>query len=176
MNRVVPDFRRFAGPIYVLVLLMITLPLLDVAADWATFQPGQVAWRFGAVGLLTGASLMPVFGLILALAIARLAEHHAFAAILSWVALLLALVLLAVAGFFSLDGIQLRAQVRPQALSRFDFAIIKTIIALVLASIVLAWSGVASIRWGRQLRRTRPAGGSQPEDAMLVMGREPVGS
>ena len=154
-----------SGPLYLIALLLIATPLIDFAANAWPARAGDVAWRYGAVGLLSGYVLTPLLGLGLAGAIAVTLEHRLVLrslVIISWVG---ALVLVAASVDFSLDALQLRHNVPAPQGRNFDLGAAKALLKHVSVAMALAWLGTAMLR---SLRAIRVARGERGPVAPLV--------
>src|SRR5687768_7635051 len=73
-----PRLLHLVGPGYAVGGLFILIPFLDNVISVWPFRLGEVAWRFGAVGLFSRSLLTPLLGLFLLLGLSILAEHRLF--------------------------------------------------------------------------------------------------
>lgn len=146
MNPSTAAFRPVAWACYALALLLCLAPLGDLAAGLGSLNPGQVPWRFGAAGLLSGALVLPMLGLGLVLAAALLLEHRGVLRVFMGVSTLLLAVVLLMLVVFALDSLQVRVQVRQDAKRAFDLAAAKAAVTFVLEAIVL---GVLAVQFHR---------------------------
>jgi hypothetical protein len=116
-----------ALPAYVLAVLFMTMGPLDLMLDMPNFEFSSVRWRFGAVGLLVNGLLLPMTGLFLFLAIALLRGHRAAYIAGQVFAGIVVVALLVMFGSFALDSLQIRREVNPEMLRRFDATVVKTL-------------------------------------------------
>lgn len=161
MNR----FRYLSWPVYVVAAMLVLLPLAELFVSIWPLQPGVVRWRFGAVGLLSGALLVPILGIVLAYALAVLLEHRMMQRIIALLSGLVAVALVAAAAGFVLDALQMRVEVRPQAHRSFDMASVLGLGKMLLAMVALVSLGVAgwrSARVGAPERGARKKGVAAP--------------
>ena len=106
--------------VYFLSALLVATPAVDVLTQVWPLQPGSMVWRYGFLGFLGNNLLTPLLGLTLAGVAAMLAESRLALRLLSWTALAAGVGLLALLAFFSLDVLQLRASVAPEARPAFQ--------------------------------------------------------
>ncbi len=106
--------------VYFLSALLVATPTVDLVTQVWPLQPGSMVWRYGFLGLLGNNLLTPLLGFTLAGAAAILTENPRALRILSWMAFGVGLGLVAVLGLFSLDVLQLRASVAPEAKAGFQ--------------------------------------------------------
>lgn len=161
MNR----FRYLSWPVYVVSAMLVLLPFAEFFVSIWPLQPGVVRWRFGAVGLFSGALLVPILGVLLAYAVAVLLEHRVMQRIISVLSGLVALVLVAAAAGFVLDMLQMRGQVRPEAHRAFDVASVLGLIKMLMATVALVClsiGGWRSARVGAPEKRSRTRGVAAP--------------
>ncbi|HSJ24172.1 MAG TPA: hypothetical protein VK929_05845 [Longimicrobiales bacterium] len=146
--------RTFVPAAYFLAVLMVLLPPLDVYFSMPTTDPGSAMWRFGAIGMITSAVLIPIVGVFLALVTAVAVGHKwpfriaAAAALVGGIGLTIAVAL------FAFDALQVRREISPDMVRRFDFTVIKSILSQLAQIIALIVLYVASVRAGRHLPRS----------------------
>jgi len=149
-----PD-EALAGPFYAVALMLVGIPLLDFAQTLSGFHPGNIQWRFATVGLLSGALLTPLLGVVIATVVAAICEHRVLQRILAIANLIAAGLLLVVLCGFILDVLQLRTVVPEQARAEFQAASIKAMIKHLSGVAVFAYLGLRSLRVSRW-RSSRP--------------------
>jgi hypothetical protein len=134
MNR----YKYLALPTYLVAFALVVIPFFDASMQIGSFNPGNEQWRFGALGLMSNAFMVPAIGLLIALVVALLLGHWRFLRVLGSVCGLGAVVLLALFLLFALDAIQTRGNVQPAA--RFSFVVASFTAAgkLLLAMVTLA--------------------------------------
>src|SRR4051812_34138261 len=114
--------RRLRGPGYVVTSLMVVVPLVElVLAAWP-FQFGQAPWRLSLIGTASSVVTLPVFALFMMLVLAAISGDRATAWFLSSICIFGAALCLVASGAFALDALQMRAQVRAAAASRYSIA------------------------------------------------------
>lgn len=155
--------QKFAVSIYLVALLCMLAPPLDLAFSLPSIDVSNVRWRFGAIGLVTGAAVLPLVGLLLALITAVASGHRWMYRIFAGLGVLGALLLTAALGLFALDSLQVRGSVTPNALRRFDLTVAKAAITqvaqIVILGVVLWTSMRAARRSGRVAKASAPSEG-----------------
>ena len=141
-----PGLEHLVGPFYFVCLLLIIVPLGDLATNIWPFRFGEVGWRYGMVGLLSGFLVSPLMGLILAVIGAAYMGHRRMLRALGILAAVGALVLLALTGLFLLDVIQVQPEVPPEGSSTFRIGATRAFIKNTLVVAGLAWLSVGSFR------------------------------
>lgn len=160
--------RRLRVPTYTILGMALVLQTLDLIATISPMHASQVLWRFGAVGLFASAVINPLILLIFMYVLAVALGDKVTIRVIAALAALLALILLVGAGSFSLDTLQMKSRVQPEALGKFKgaalLALFKLIVELV-SSIVLTVSAIKTLRY---LQRTV---GRMDSQGSLVVGR-----
>jgi hypothetical protein len=140
---------RLAGPGYLVAALLVALPVLDFGTNVWPAHWGDVAWRYGSVGLFSGFILTPVIGLVLAVVVAAIAGHQTVLRALAVVGIVAAVAIVGASVSFVLDVLQLRGSVQQEARAQFDTGAWKALVKYALVAASLAWFGIAGVRGGR---------------------------
>jgi hypothetical protein len=168
--------RFLSWPTYLVASLLAVVPFLDWAVAVWPLQLGNMRWRVGAAGQLSGGLMTVLLGLLLLLAVAVLLEQPRVLRLVAALGALLAAGTLVLLTLFLLDVLQLRGSVRPELVRSFDVvafqALVKQLVA-VAAGVVLAVSAIRAVRAGGGARRTRP---SVDGPAVVVGGAGAAGS
>jgi hypothetical protein len=147
--------------------MLMVVPFIEVGTqlEWSV-SPGMLNWRTGAVGLLSGATLTPTFGLVVAIVTASVFQHRLAQRFLIAIAGLAALACAALLLTFALDSIQLRASVTEAMRRPYTLAMIKAGLNLALGSVALTVVCVGAIK-----ARTKSPARSAPlaRDAALIV-------
>jgi len=154
-ERRLTDLRTLAWPVYVAGALTALLPLADLLASVWPVRMGQLEWRFGTIGLLSGFTLSPVLGLVMCVAAAAALEHRLVQRILAALAMVSAVVLIGATVIFAFDWLQFRAAAPEEARSGMDTGSIKAVIKHLLVAGGLIWLAIAGWRVGRPEHRAR---------------------
>jgi hypothetical protein len=148
-DRAHADLRTIAWPVYFAGALTLVLPLVDLLASVWPPRLGQVEWRFGTLGLLSGFTLSPLLGLIMCMAAAAVLEHRIVQRALAAVSMLGAVLLLAIVVIFALDWLQFRAAAPEDARRGMDIGSTKAILKHAIVAAAFLWLGFAGWRAGR---------------------------
>jgi len=139
--------RRVALPAYLISATLIAAPLVDVATSLYPWNVGDARWRFGAIGVFTNASALPLGGLLVMLVIAIAADHRVFRRVLTVGGIALGIVGALLLVLFALDALQTRSAVRPEMRLSFTVATATAAAKLLLASITCVCVGLAARRF-----------------------------
>lgn len=150
--------RRLGHLGYVLAILLILFPLMDLAANIWPWKLGEVGWRYGSYGILSGYFMTPLMGLMLAMGVAVALEHMRVARVVAAVSWLVALAFFASTVVYALDALQVHATVPAQAQTQFGIGTIKAVVKNVISAFVLVWMGWVGFQAARQ------KGGSRTKD------------
>jgi len=146
---------RISAPLYFATILLVALPALDLVANIWPLRFGDVGWRYGAAGLMSGYLLTPLLGLLLAWVVASLGRHRRAMLITSVFAVFGALVLVVIVLGFALDALQVRSGISPENMSHFEIGALKALLKYVVVILALLWPGIVGWRIWRAERRGR---------------------
>jgi hypothetical protein len=150
--------RQLAPAAYLVAFALVFIPLFDAAMSLVPFRLGAAAWRFGAVGLLSNALMIPAIGVLIALTTAVVLGHERTQRVFSILCWITAAILLAALVAFSLDALQTRASVQPAMKLSFAVASATAAAKLLLGSVTFALFARGS-RLSR--RKARPISATQ---------------
>ena len=145
-------YRYLALPAYAVAAALVLIPLTDASLSLWPWRPGLAQWRFGAIGLLSNALMIPAAGLLIVLVTALVLGHWRTLRVLGALCALGALVTFTSLFLFGLDAIQTRAQVAEVSRASFDAASFVAVGKLLLATIALAGFALAGLRTRRETR------------------------
>ncbi|MGD2069217.1 MAG: hypothetical protein PVI57_11135 [Gemmatimonadota bacterium] len=165
------QLERLGLPAWCLALILVLFPVLDLAQGFWPFQPGEVAWRFGAASLLSRAVVTPLIGLTLAYAAAVLLDQSRVLKVLAVLNGVLAVVLLGGVAVYVLDAIQMRARVAPDALRQFDVGSGVVLVKFGLGFVVLLVLLVSEWRTASGLARRRRASRAETSAVLVQPAR-----
>lgn len=142
-----------AGGLYVVALSLVVLSLFDYLAAVWPFQFGEVSWRYGAFGLVSGFVLTPLIGLSLAILLAWHRQRDQVLRVIGVVAIIGAALLLVMLVGFSLDAVQVwrGAPAETKRLTLLSAA--KAVIKIAAAAVAVAWLGLGALRQGKSRSR-----------------------
>ena len=138
--------RSLIAAAYVVGIALVVVPFADAAITVLPFRPDDVRWRFGVIGVLANALLIPDAGLLLLLTTAILAGHTRARTVLGVLAVIGVVGCVAAIGLFSLDAVQTRAVVRPGMGVPFAVASVSAVVKLLLATATLVVLSVVGLR------------------------------
>jgi len=161
--------RRLTPALYVVAAVFILSPLVDVVTNFYPLDPGSVQWRYGAVGIMSNYLISAVFGLLLGTCIAAIAGGRMARWMFTILDLATAAVLILVLALFSLDVLQLRNVVRPEAADMFKIGALKAALKLVMVAVALALLGIGGLRAARANGGTAAKRGRKDKDAPLLV-------
>ncbi|HEX2188618.1 MAG TPA: hypothetical protein VHG51_06945 [Longimicrobiaceae bacterium] len=167
------SYRPFVKALYPIGALLIVAAVSEPALQIWPFRVGELRWRFGAVGLMSGAVLGTLFGLVWIMAVAAVLDHRRTLRAMSVACLLAAVVLTVVAGLFTLDFLQVRSSVDPQFRGALDLTVLRAMAVLGLSIPTAAGLGIGGWRSSRLTGRSKA--GKAAKDAGLVFHAQPQG-
>jgi len=148
---------RYSIAIYFVAALMILMPPLDIILSLQQYVWPSARWRFGALGLVSGAMLLPILGLLLASVTAVFSGQRWVHRAVSVIGLVMAIVFLTAMVMFGLDAIQVRREANPEVLRRYDVTVLKTLLMQLMQVVTVVLIVRSALRAGRMLRPERPA-------------------
>lgn len=102
------NLRSFVPAIYAVGIIMILVALGDLSGTVWPMRPGDVGWRYGAMGISSNYLVTPIFGLLLLSSAAALASHRGFLRFLALLAIVISAAIAAAIALFALDTVQMR--------------------------------------------------------------------
>ncbi|HEX6313584.1 MAG TPA: hypothetical protein VFZ73_01945 [Gemmatimonadaceae bacterium] len=148
-NKLAPE-EALGGPLYLVAALLVAIPFIDFLLSIPPAEFGNVQWRFSAVGLLSGYTLLPIVGCALAFVVSSVLKHYGLQRILVLFCLTMGVVLITLSLGFLLDVAQVRMTVATGDRAAFSSAWNRALIKHVLG-------GAALIYMGWRARRMIPA-------------------
>jgi hypothetical protein len=131
---------------YAVGTILCSTALFDLVLKLRPFRSAEVTWRIGAVGTTTIQLGTLLLALLIFCVTASLLEHRWLLRALSVLALCAAATSLAILPLFSLDVLQLRNLVRPEAKATLDLTMGRAALTVLLSAMALAWIGVGAWR------------------------------
>ena len=164
--------RRLRLPAYIVIGYMTIGSLLDVIISTQPATIHDIRWRLGVSTLLTGASGTELLGAVLFLGLALLAADEVALWVGFSLSLLIGLGYLVVSGIFTLDSLQMRGQIKPDMIDRYNLGLAWTLARLIFTGVVFIVVSAAFIRAARYLRRAVDRAGVKSPAAPLVVGTQ----
>lgn len=167
------SYRPFLKALYPIGALLVLASVSEPALQIWPFRVGELRWRFGAVGLMSGAVLGVAFGLVWIMAVAALLDHRRTLRAASVVCMAMAVALSAVAVLFGLDFLQVRSSVNPDFRGALDLTVLRAMAVIGLS--IPAALGLGIGGWRSTRRAGRPHAGKAARDVGLVFTTQPQG-
>lgn len=164
--------RRLRLPGYIVLGYMTIGSLLDILISSQPASIHDLRWRLGVSTLLTGASGTILLGSLLFLGLAILTADEISLWVGFTLSLLIGLGYLLVSGIFTLDSVQLRAQVKPEMLDRYNLGLAWTVARLFFTGAAMFVVSGACVRAVRFLRRELERVSVKMSGAPLVVGSQ----
>jgi hypothetical protein len=142
-ERMAQNVRLWTAPIYLLALLLIVLPAIDLVLSQWPIQPGNPQWRYRIEGGLSTALLTMLLGLLAATALAAARRDRKVLALLLATQVVLVLLLFVAAADFSLNAIEMRSGVALDERKRFLANGALVLIRCFAAAALTAWLAFA---------------------------------
>lgn len=149
------------------LLGIVTFAEIGVAA-WP-FRIHDVSWRLAVAGATSGGAGTALLAIFFALLIAVVADDRGVIWLVSILCALAALFCIIGGGVFALDALQMKGQVKPELVSRYDAALVWGLIKIILAGIVFIGVGISAFRTAIGMGRSAVTAGKGA--SMLVTGR-----
>jgi hypothetical protein len=151
------------------LLGIVTFAEIGVAA-WP-FRLHDVGWRLGVAGAASGGAGTALLAIFFALLIAVVSDDRGVIWLLSIICAVAALLCIVGGGEFALDALQMKGQVKPELVDRYNAALVWGLIKIVLAGIVFIGVAISAFRTAIGMGRSSVATGKGA--SMLVTGRSP---
>src|SRR5688500_11437285 len=149
-------YPKLVWPTYLVAFMLIAIPLFDASMSVYPFGLGNEQWRFGAIGLFSNAFMIPATGLLIALVTALVFGHFTFLRMLGILCLVGAVFVFLLILLFTLDSVQARLIITPQAKFSFVVASFTAGAKMILAVLTLGFIGITALKSrGRGARAPR---------------------
>ena len=153
--------RHITLPAYLVAIAMIIIPLADSFTTLHPWNAADARWRFGAVGLISNALLIPLAGLLVAFTAAWTRQQRAVTRTIGVIGFIGALLCLLALVSFGLDSLQTRSQVRPEMLTSFVVASVTAGLKTLLAGATFLAFGISA--WNVLRATSRKSNGAAGE-------------
>lgn len=163
------DFvRRIRTPGYLVAALLAIVTAGEICVAAWPLRLHEIGWRLAIAGAASSAAGTALLAIVLALMIAVAWGDLAVIGLVSTTCGIAALVWIAGGGLFVLDALQVKSQVKPELLSRYDIALVWSLTKILLAAVVFVSVAISSFRSAVALARSTSAGRKPTE---VVVGR-----
>lgn len=136
---------RLERSLYICFLLGVLVPLGDFVGNLYPFQMSSLGWRYGAEGVLSSFTLMPLLALAGIAAVAAVADNRRILRTAAVVSLAAGSLLVVLSLSFVLDAVQLRRQAPADAVGTFDLGVVKALAKHLVTIVALAWLGLSGL-------------------------------
>ena len=145
--------RRIRVPVYFIAGLMFVIPLMEIAIGASPYRLHDPSWRVGLIGATANASTSILLALLLAYLVGVFAEDRLTIWLIAIVSAVMVLFCVGASGAFTLDALQIRAQVRPGLEGLYTLSSGWALAKIVLAALGAVVLSVNAFRNARSLRR-----------------------
>lgn len=153
MNR----YRYLSLPAYLVATALIVIPFADTALSLYPWRVDAAQWRFGAVGLMSNAFMVPCVGLLILFVTALLQGHGRTLRFFGFACATLAVITALSVGLFALDAVQASGNVQDAAKLSYKVASVTAVFKLLLATATLSAFAIAGLRTPRERERASTA-------------------
>ena len=147
--------RRLRVPGYMVSALLFILTFFELAVATWPYNIHNVSWRLGVAGGISGGFAAAIF---FAFAIALAAGDRPVLWVVSAISGVAAVLFLVGSAFFVLDALQMKGQVRPELMSRYNLSFAWGFSKILLDIVVFAAVAVSGFRIVREAGRSVRAG------------------
>ncbi|MFQ5705294.1 MAG: hypothetical protein ACE5HT_14900 [Gemmatimonadales bacterium] len=169
------DTQPFSKPaiagIYFVAGLLLFFPIFDLITNTLPAQLGNVQWRYGFAGLLSGFLHTPLLGMLIATVAATFFRHRTVLQLLAAVSVVSAAALLIVMPLFILDVLELRASTPPERIAAFQAGALFALFKHFTAMIAFTLLGVGGFKTAAPMPGNRGSD-KRRADAVLVQHRK----
>ena len=135
--------RRLRPALYLVALVFMLIPFVDVAAISLPYEPTSIRWRFTSTGIASNYLISPIFGAMLASIVVALGGHKNRIRIVAAFCGISAAIFLVVGMGLILDTLQWRNEIPSENLQMFYIASTKAFFKYFMTALtfgLLGWS------------------------------------
>ena len=162
--------RRLRVPGYMVSALLFILTFFELAVATWPYNIHNVSWRLGVAGGISGGAGTALIAIFFAFAIALAAGDRPVLWVVSAISGVAAVLFLVGSAFFVLDALQMKGQVRPELMSRYNLSFAWGFSKILLDIVVFAAVAVSGFRNVRAAGRSVRAG----KGGILVQPSKPA--
>jgi hypothetical protein len=149
--------------------MLTVLPIIELIATAWPPQLHLAAWRFSIVGVAGATAITTLIGLFFVFVIALIAGDKGVLWLVSGVCGAAAVFCLGAAGMFPLDMLQMRSQVPPEAMMRYNAASLVALLKVIFACVTYAVLAISAYRAAAS--GATSASDRSPAASRLVIGQ-----
>lgn len=165
--------RRIRVPAYLIAGLMFFIPLVEIAVAASPYRLHDPSWRVGLISAAANTSTSILVALLLAYLVGVFAGDRLTIWLIAIASAVMVLLCVGASGAFTLDALQIRAQVRPDLEGRYGLTSGWALAKIFLAALGGAVLSVNAFRNGRSLQRALERRGKKTA-AVLVTSSAPI--
>ena len=154
--------RTLMSAVYPILTVLVLHQLAEVMISITPMRLDDVTWRYGATGLLIGATPTIAIGIGLMLLVSALLDNRTAARWLGILAMVVAVVVGLAILSFGLDALQVRRMIREDAKPGFDDAGLKSMVLAVLFVPTLLYTGWKGFTFAKTHAGERPKSDGPP--------------
>jgi hypothetical protein len=152
--------RRLRVPGYMVAALLFVLTFFELAVATWPYRVHDISWRLGVAGGISSGAGTALIAIFFAFAIGLAVGDRGVLWLVSGVSALAAAVFLFGCAFFVLDALQMKGQVRPELMSRYNLSFAWGLAKVLLDIVVFAAVAISAFRNARNAGRLVRAGKS----------------
>lgn len=152
---------------------MFLIPLVEIAVAASPYRLHDPSWRVGLIGAAANASTSILVALLLVYLVGVFAGDRLTIWLIAIVSAVMVVLCVGASGAFTLDALQIRAQVRPDLEGRYGLTSGWALAKILLAALGGAVLSVNAFRNGRSLQRALERRGKKTP-AVLVTTSAPI--
>ena len=148
--------RRFSfvwGAAYFVALLLIVNPIVDVTIAALPFRPGEMTWRFAAIGIFAEGVMTPLLGFLFILLIATYLGHRSVVRAVGWLCAIGFVAFLGVIGLFAVEATSMRELVAEEVQAAFGIASVAALLKHVTGAVGTGLMAVGAFKESARLGR-----------------------
>lgn len=151
--------RTLMSAVYPILTVLVLHQLAEVMISITPMRLDDVTWRYGATGLLIGATPTVAIGIGLMLLISGLMDNRTAARWLGIVAMGVAVIIAFAILSFGLDALQVRRMIREDAKPGFDDAGLKSMVLAIMFVPTMFYTGWQGFRFAKGAGEKRDVDG-----------------
>ena len=146
--------RNLGRASYLVAFTLIAIPLFDSTMSVMPLRMGDSRWRFGTVGLLSNALMIPMAGLLIAFVTAHALEQRRMLRFLGVISALGCGICAFALAAFTLDSLQSQGQIRANMQLSFRVATATAAVKIVLGGVAFLLFAFGGLKGPKQAVKT----------------------
>jgi hypothetical protein len=141
--------RRVRVPVYLVAALITLVSLAEICVAIWPLHFGDVSWRLSVAGVTSGAVGMLLLVWVASLAVAINERERGVIWLMFVLSAFVAVLCAGGVAIFALDGLQMKGQVRPEMMNRYNLTFVWGSLKIVLDGLAAFGVAVSAFRTGR---------------------------